>query len=185
MATTKPKTKKEKDVYEVTVGGTYITATRHGHLAQNPYKVTFKSPSAEKALSIFKGHIAPSLMPKRYPGFKRLKTHELLEIKNLTNPGKVPSDVRFMNEDQLNDEIAELGIPLKRELYPNLTELRTAVSTFMESPEAFDKYQERREKFLGETLALKYEAEELNKDLFSNPTEGVPESQLTENAQEY
>lgn len=169
MASRTPKT--DKEIYEVTVGGLYTKVSQFGRNVEEPYQVTFKSPSAEKALSLFKGKLSQQLMPLKYPGFKRLKTHELRKITNLTNPGKVPPDVKFMDENQIQDLIKEHHIPLKHELYPTLSDLRTAVSLFMESEEAFTKYQATREKLYSETLALQYDVMQLNKDLIAEALE--------------
>jgi hypothetical protein len=179
------KAKVTGDLYEVTCEGQYY-ALINGQKSIKTYEMKFKADDhAKKAgfLSAFRNaliqkdgtdSILLKKMRAKYPDYKRFRTHMIVEVINLSKKGQPVRELNLMNRPQVINFIDKKGYPIDCDLYPTVSELRQALKDYRESPETFDKWQEKRRKSRGPALAVIRSLEELNADDFDETATDAP-----------
>lgn len=173
------------DIYEVHVEGVYYSLSG-GKKDMKPYQFTFKADESAKKkgfCSTFRNALTPKdgedgtilkLMKKKYPDYKRFKTHIVTETINLTEKGKPVKELNLMNRAQIVRFLEHRGYPVDHELYQTVTELRQAIRDFRENPVVFEKNQEKRRLTKGPDIAVFRALEYLNSEELDTPKAQVP-----------
>lgn len=174
-ATTNIRRKAKRDLVCVaTIGGEYHQSkgtTQELH----PYEIEckFDQDMIEKGvLSVFKNTLAPILMPKQFPGYQGLYTHEIRGSYMVDESGEEweVEDRRLMNRDQLieyTDTLSNPSCEVDADIYVDAGSLRQAVDDWLEAVRSgttadYIKAQDKRREKHGEDIALATRALALN-----------------------
>lgn len=158
-----------------TIGGDYHRS--RGTIQElEPYEVEcrFDQEMVEKGvLSVFKNTLAPAIMPKQFPGFQGLHTHEIRSSYMVDQDGQEwdVDDLRLMNRDQLIEYIDAQSNPpcqVDPSIYADNGALRQAIDDWHEAvrtgkTEDFVRNQDKRRDKQGADIELATRALELNK----------------------
>lgn len=127
--------------YKITFFGTYFTNEGPGIRKQFEIDTVFDQEMLEvHPTSTFRNDLAPVMMPRKYPDFKRLCKFDYHP------PEKISGEQFTDNPDLMSrEELLEYatnwndgeGMELELALYPNLPELRMAVKEYNADPEGF------------------------------------------------
>lgn len=152
--------------YEITIGGLYF-GTTEGRTETLPYEVTVLMDQGlvnAGPLSVFKRHIAPDLMPKRYPNYTYLHTYEIRKTSAQDGDG-AGDNLQLMTRPELEAYIADEGMPVNLDLYDDIGALCQAVISYKEDAESFLKTQATMQERKSGAMALRRKARELNPPL--------------------
>lgn len=152
--------------YLVTVEGQYYGSDQ-GHKAKKTYKLEVKMTEKmmEKALSVIKNNVLPVMLPKKYPDYKRFRTHVITHVKYLGSESGKITNVNYMGLNQLQEHIVENGLPIDTDLYLTTEDLRRAILLHKESPEDFAQEQKARKENMQEELETQRELMALNAEI--------------------
>lgn len=170
------------DIYEVTVEGKYYS-NEAGRKAEKPYKVTVKMDEQAKHrgfLSVARNEILPRLLAKKYPDYKRFRTHTVTEVKNITKGGTAVNELNFMNRNQIVAFITQRQLPIEYDLYPQIEDLRQALRNYRDNRDMFLKMQDKRKMYRTDELTMKRAIDELNPELSGDPITEPVEMQAEE-----
>jgi hypothetical protein len=150
--------------YDVTIEGMYFAPSANtSGLAQKPYRVTVKLTQNlvnEGPLSVWKNALAPEMMPKLYPDYQGLATHEI--VKSVPLGGGQLTDISLMNMEQLTEYIHENELPVEAELYQDIGALQQAVLDCEKDEDVFVVAQEALKARVGTAISVKNQALSLN-----------------------
>jgi hypothetical protein len=127
----------------------------------------------EGALSLFRHYYAHRMMPKKYPDFSGLYTHELGKPARCSNPYYLRNNVKLMNMEQLVEFIEENELPIEEKLYEDSGALRAAIELYEKDPDGFRKHQKVAEQRKGPALRKQDHADELIAEYGEDFIEGV------------
>lgn len=159
--------RRTKRIYEVTVEGEYFKGENQTSLLE-PYRETVKLNEAHRKAGfvyVFKNHVAPLIMPRKYKGYGGLHTHHLVSVVDLDDTTAVPNDPNLMNLDQLVAFINYNELPVIIDLWDDVDALRQAVIECLEDEETFVEGQDKRAELRGNSIELAQGISELNPEL--------------------
>lgn len=161
--------------YVVTVEGQYYGSNEFGK-AKKPYtiEVRLTEKQAEKMRSFMRRVALPSLLPRKYPDYKRFRTIEIAKVVDLQAGKGAPKSLELMGLADLKNYIGENALPINTDLYYQLESLRQAIKSYKLEPEAFMKEQ-------AQLLEQHKEEIEMRKDFDAiNPKTPVSEAEQQE-----
>jgi hypothetical protein len=152
--------------YLVTVAGTYAYKGEEGKLRGNyrytiPVPVTAKAVVPEKRYNEFhqeywadtvktmniqdigimsyllKNKIIEQRIKKDNPAMTVILTHTYENIIGSSPEVRLPNDPMVLNKSQLVEFVKKNGWPIETKLFTSISELRTAVRNYQESPESY------------------------------------------------
>lgn len=162
------KTKTRNRIYTFVIKGLYA-AQVEDRQESKPFEMTFKCPESrleEGPLSLFCKDHAPEFMPRKYPDYIRLVTHEIVES---SVDGEPVDDIRVMNRVDLEQYVKENELPVLVEIYTDCDSLRQAVMDCEEDEAAFVAKQDKHGKRKLDEIKRKRELAELNSDADLEP----------------
>ena len=130
--------------FKVLVEGEYYCATdTPGRKQAVRYSLHVILPDIKCALSVIKNKLLNKLLTKKYPDYIAYRTHRIVHVENLNNPGAVIPGItlREMDRGQIKDYIAQKELPVKLEAFPELDALREAVQLAETNPDEFEILQ--------------------------------------------
>ena len=151
--------------YIVTITGIYYTQAPKGENTFN-YEIDIPMTHAQledqkvSALSLFKHNYAHILMPRKYPEFAGLATHEIKRVQ-CSEPSRLLENIKLMNAHQLIKYIRANGLPIKPELYEDAGSLRNAIEAYRKDQEGFIKIQKITEQRKGPHLVKQAQADKM------------------------
>ncbi len=165
--------------YNITVRGTYYKSVSGGGKGKELSSYTFdvKLPSMDSALSVIKNKILNSVLSKKYSDYVSYRTHEITNVVPFGKIKAVNLSVWQMNRNALEDYIAEGKLLVKPHLYPELLELRRAVSMCEQDISRFENHQNKVE----EDFELTSSIRALNPELYENASPKSEEADLIDN----
>jgi len=150
--------------YLITVSG-LANVEQDGTQKRVPYSLRSKINGVHVkagALHTFVKYIAPVEMPKHFPGYNSLATHELTGVECPANPDYITSNPSLLANDKLHQFIEDNDLPIQVELYDDYGQLRQAILECLEDEQSFEKNQDMLRAKRGPTVQLRRMALELN-----------------------
>lgn len=154
---------KDDAVYRVTMHGRYFATTQEGNIVEKPYEIECRMDKQMVDRGVhgrFRKHIAPDLMPTKYPDFSGLHTYDVKEC--VDESGEEIEDIRLMSRDELLNYIEEEELPINQVLYGDDSTLRDAIKDCEDDEEGFLKSQKFMEEKRSDEIQSKLKAKELN-----------------------
>jgi len=159
------------NIYKCKAEGEYY-GFENGQKTTKHYELEFLlDDNAKKQgfLSVFKRSLnakgdnaVKRMMLKKYPDYKKYRTHAIMEVTNLSQKGAPVNELQLMNRSQIIAFINKRGLPIEPDLYPEVTDLRQALRDYRENREVFLKRQADRSKFKGPRLQVQRSVDILN-----------------------
>lgn len=150
------KTDKSKARYSLKFAGTYRRLGNNGTETVENYEhecILGQEHIEAGALHVFVKYIVPEVMPKKYPGFIKLVTHEIVVNEPVDGTGAEVTP-NIMTLQQLWDFIKQTGMPVRVELYADRDSLCQAVLDCEADEEAFLKNQDNQVEIKSKGLSL-------------------------------
>lgn len=143
--------------YHVTVKGNYRApepGSGSGKILK-PYEISFTLPTLDCAMSVAKNKMLPVLLPKKYPDYLSLQTHEIVEATPLSPTLPETKNLQFMNRGQLEAHAREYanGV-IDPSNYPDIALLREAIIDHHQNPLGFKERQELKLKDIAQDAEL-------------------------------
>lgn len=153
-------TKTKEIIWTFTIEGQYAaksTSTRVMTLTEKQYSVKIQLNNELKkqgVLYVWKNFFAPDLMPKLYPDYDFLITHNIA-ASDCTNPAALARSRELMTLEQLKEICEEDGLKINFDLYKDPGSLLTAMDDYEKDTKRFLDNQKRREELLQKELEIK------------------------------
>ena len=155
-----------KKGFKVTVRGEYYAlAADMRRKTPMPYEIDVILPSMDSALSIIKNKLLAKALRYRYKDFQDFRTHEIINVVDLsgqTTEGLIPS---YMNKQQLVRYVKAEKLPVDVEAYIQLEDFRKAIHLAETNPKEFIIFQDNAKK----NAKIERELNELNPELNNAP----------------
>ena len=155
---------KEPTIYQIVFKGTYYT---QNPAEFEPFELTAKLDfeMQQRALSVFKNDLAPTLMPLKYPNFRALRNYYAAECTVISGKQTL-QNLDVMTRPQMiayaDNYMDGAGIPLEMVLYDEDEALRHAIKLYQADPESFLAEQAIRVEKEGDRIRRKKAALALN-----------------------
>lgn len=161
------------DLYKVVVTGQYY-AVEDGKKVIKTYELDFIINEHIKrmgALSAFRNALQTNhqresaigkMMTTKYPDYRRFRTHEIVEVTNLSRANAPVRELALMNRKQIIAYINKRGFPIEPDLYNEVSQLRQALRDYHQNPELFLRIQGERERNHGDYISMLRSMDSLN-----------------------
>lgn len=142
--------------YSIRIRGQYYARMGEKQKEIRSFERDVRLPSLDKALSVIRRKLLPTLLAKADPQFAALRVCEIVDVKPLSPTTPESQSLQFMGRDRLVAYIREYGVPLDPTLpdYKDTATLREAVMDHKVNPRGFEEREARRRADRAETAAV-------------------------------
>lgn len=152
-------------VYSVRIQG-LIACTEERRRVERAYDITVRMTQEmvqAGALSSWKNAIAPTIMPRAFPGFKKLVVSEIVDAAR--SDGEGISELQLMSLPALVQYVDLAKLPIDTILYEDRGQLEEAIKLYRDTPDAYMKYEKNKRAKIGDSIKHRIDAQTLNQDV--------------------
>lgn len=158
--------------FSVTVEGLYLKPSTEipGKRMKEKYSINVVLQTMDCALSVIKNKLLDRMLKVKYPGAISYLTHEITNVKPLSDDTPVPNNVAYMGLPKLRALVQDREMPVDLEFYgDDLKNLRAAVTDFILNPVGFKEREGKRM----EEVKSDRELLKLNPELAADGPDGI------------
>lgn len=133
--------------------------------------VQMTEKQARTPLSAFKNAIAPLVLPQVLPGYKKVRTYNVVSAER--SDGEGISNLYLMNREDMIEYINLAKYPIQTNLYTDAGQLRQAILLYKENPEAYEQLEIKMLTNRGPSIESLIAAEALNASFVNHDTDGA------------